>query len=422
MLLEFQVENFRSFKGRQTFSMVAGSFPDHLNENTFDPGIDGVSRVVRSAVVYGANAAGKTNLLRAIQFVQSLVVNSASTALSDYPFSPFKLSAASRKAPSRFEITFVHGEARYEYGFTMGPSKIEDEWLIEYSRARVRTKGRRIFRREWNESENKYDWDDGKHLKGQRAVWRESTRPEALFLSTAVQLNSVQLRPVFEWFLKKLVVVVDNVSLNETLTIKIFDEPGGKERLIPFLKEADLGIADFNIERKQLPSRGMIVQSSPAMIVQQGGGRQPDVVSVMLSHRAEGKEIMELDFNEESSGTQILFRTAGAWLNAIANSEVLLVDEVDRSLHPSLSSFLIRKFHSSKTNPQNAQLICTTHNTSFMDQILFRRDQIWFAEKDRHGASRLYPLTDFKPRNDEVLERWYKRGRYGALPLLPESD
>jgi uncharacterized protein len=150
-------------------------------------------------------------------------------------------------------------------------------------------------------------------------------------------------------------------------------------------------------------------------------GNAPSMVKVTLSHLTDNPdEPAALDFNEESHGTQTLFKTAGAWLNVMSNGEVLLVDEVDTSLHPLLVRFLIERFHSSKINPRNAQLIFTTHNTSLLDQEeLFRRDQIWFIEKERDGSSRLYPLTDFKPRNDESLERWYMRGRYGALPILP---
>ena len=128
-----------------------------------------------------------------------------------------------------------------------------------------------------------------------------------------------------------------------------------------------------------------------------------------------------MDLGEESSGTQVLFRSAGAWLNVFSNGEVLLFDEIDTSLHPLLIRFLVQRFHSKLTNPLNAQLIFTTHNTSLLDQQLFRRDQVWFVEKDRSGASKVYPLTDFKPRKDEDLEGWYMRGRYGALPLLNES-
>jgi hypothetical protein len=423
MLIEFEVENFRSFKGRQVFSMVAGVFPEHADSNTFDPELGGFDRLVRSAVVYGANAAGKTNLLRAIQFVKALVLNSASAPSSQYPHNPFKFSNTASKTPSRFQITFARSGIRYEYGFTMGPTRIEAESLIEHTRSRSRTRGRTMFERSWNKRAEKYDWKFSPHFKGQRVVWSESTRPDALFLSTAVQLNSDQLRPAFEWFQKQLIVVVDNVSLNESLTLTLFDEPKGKERLIPFLREADLGIADVTMRREQVPPGGLVLQSAPPMIAQRSGSPTPEIITITLSHLSEGSGMpVGLDFNEESSGTQILFKMAGAWLNAISNSEVLLIDEIDRSLHPFLTRFLIKKFHSSITNSKNAQLLCTTHNTSLLHQELFRRDQVWFTEKDRSGASKLYPLTTFSPRNDEVLERWYMRGRYGAVPVLTQDD
>jgi AAA15 family ATPase/GTPase len=148
--------------------------------------------------------------------------------------------------------------------------------------------------------------------------------------------------------------------------------------------------------------------------------QQPDIVQVRLSHASDDPQNpIAFDLDDESSGTKILFLTAGAWLNVIVNGEVLLFDEIDTNMHPKLLTFLIQKFHSDTTNPRNAQLICSTHNTSLLDREIFRRDQFWFVEKDKVGASKLYPLTDFKPRNDEVIERWYLRGRYGALPVLP---
>src|ERR1700730_6383298 len=143
MLIEFQVQNFRSFKERQTFSMVSASLPEHLQSNTFDSGLRGFDRLLRTAVVYGPNAAGKTNLMRAVQFMQSLVLTSASTtAAAQYPYSSFKLSKATRKAPSEFEITFIQEGIRYEYGFSMGPTQIEKEWLIQHIKSRSRTRGR----------------------------------------------------------------------------------------------------------------------------------------------------------------------------------------------------------------------------------------------------------------------------------------
>lgn len=425
MIIEFSVSNFRSFRETQTLSMVAAPLPEHTQSNTFDPQVKGFNALLRSAAVYGPNAAGKTNLLHAIQFMQSMVLNSASTAAggAQYLYRPFKFSTATRNAPSEFQITFVHNGTRFEYGFNMGPRRIEKEWLVEH----VHTRGRTMFERIFDTEHDEYKWSFSSFLKGQRLVWSKSTRPDALFLSTAIQLNSQRLMPVFEWFQKCLVVIVGATSLNPTLTLKLLDEPGGKEQLLPFFREADLGIVDVGIKREPMPTGALILSGNAGIaapiIEQLPGVALPNLVKVTFFHRSDDpQERVDLDFTDESSGTQILFRTAGAWLNVFANGEVLLFDEIDTSLHPLLTRFLIERFHSNATNPNNAQLIFSTHNTSLLNQDIFRRDQIWFVDKERDGTTKLYPLTDFKPRNNEVLESWYMRGRYGALPIITHID
>ena len=417
-LIELQVENFRSFRKRQTLSMVAAQFPEHLDTNTLDPNLKGFGRFLRSTVIYGPNASGKTNLLRAVQFVRNLVVSSASKSPADYcSCDPFKLSRSTRNLPSEFQITFMQDDTRYEYGFSLGANRIEKEWLVEYAHQR----GRTLFDRSYNKKGEKYDWKFSTHLKGQRATWSDSTRPNALFLSTAIQLNSTQLLPVFEWFEKRLVVVVPPVTLNESLTLQLLDRPDGKNRLLPFLREADLGVADVTVEREALPagSRMINVVNKNIILEHKKGEQFPSLITVTLSHATDnpGEEIA-FDLEDESHGTQTFFKTAGAWLNVMENGEVLLVDEIEASLHPLLVRFLIERFHSTTNNPKNAQLICCTHDTSLLDRDLFRRDQIWFTEKDRSGESTLYPMTDFHPRNDESFEKAYIRGRYGALPVL----
>ena len=214
MLIEFQVENFRSFRTRATLSMVAASFKEHAETNSFDPGLAGFGRMLRSAVVYGPNAAGKTNLLRAVNFMKTMVVGSANTGTGEYPYDPFKLSKKTRSAPSEFEITIAQNGRRYEYGFSMGPERIEKEWLIEH----VFKRGRTLFERSYDKKKKSYDWKFSSYLKGQRATWSEATRPDALFLSTAIQLNGTQLLPVFEWFQRRLVVIVPPITMNESLT------------------------------------------------------------------------------------------------------------------------------------------------------------------------------------------------------------
>jgi uncharacterized protein len=420
MLIEFRVQNFRSFKERQTLSMVGASISEHLQTNTFDSRLKGFDRLLRTAVVYGSNAAGKTNLMRAMQAMQAFVISSASTTGMAYLYRPFRLSKTTREAPSEFEITFVQDGVRYEYGFSMGPKQIEREWLVEHVQSRSRTRGRLLFDRVWDKRAKKYNWNFSPSFKGERSTWSNSTRAEALFLSTATQLNSAQLRPIFDWFQKKLVVIAGQTTLNQSLSLQVWNEPDGKQRLLPFLKEADLGIIDMHIEKKPLPASGGLVVQGQAMLHQQRAGQPPDLLQVILSHASDDpKKPVGFDFEDESSGTQILFKTAGAWLNVIKNGEIMLFDEIDTNMHPKLLMFLINKFHSNSTNPYNAQLICSTHNTSLLDREIFRRDQFWFVEKDKIGASKLYPLTDFSPRNDEVIERWYMRGRYGALPILP---
>jgi AAA15 family ATPase/GTPase len=418
MLIEFRVENFRSFKDMQTLSMMGANLSEHVKSNTFDSGLKGFDRLLRTAMVYGPNAAGKTNLMRALQVMQSFVISSVSTTgVTQYPYLPFKLSTLTRGAPSIFEISFIQDDIRYEYEYNIGPTQIERERLVEHVQSQSRTRGRLLFDRVWNKRAKQYNWTFGPSFKGERSTWSNSTRPEALFLSTATQLNSAQLRPVFDWFQKKLVVVAGHTTLNQSLSLEVWDQPDGKARLLPFLKEADLGIVDIRVERKPLPPAGggLIIQG----MLQPRLGQPPDVVQVTLSHASEDPENpVAFNLEEESSGTKTLFFTAGAWLNVISNGEVMLFDEIDTNMHPKLLMFLIQKFQSD-TNPNNAQLICTTHNTSLLDREVFRRDQFWFVDKDKSGASKLYPLTDFKPRNDEVIERWYMRGRYGALPILP---
>jgi hypothetical protein len=417
MLIEFQAKNYRSFRENQVLSMVAGRFSEHL-DNTVLAGLPGFDRLLRSSVVYGANAAGKTNLLRALQLVQALVVSSATATAASatpLPYDPFKFAKSTRTQPSEFQVTFMQSRIRYQYGFTMDAERIRDEWLIEY----VNPRGRTIFERTFNGKKKTYDWKFGAFLKGPRSVLSEATRPNALFLSTAIQLNNTQLLPVFEWFQKRLVVITGFTSLNSALTLKLLESPDGKKKLLPFLREADLGITDIEMKREPLPAGTTLFGATP-ILEQVPGNPTPNLLKITLAHQGEGDEVYGLELHEESAGTKILFQSAGAWLQVFENGEVLLVDEIDTSLHPLLTRFLIERFHSPRSNPNNAQLIFSTHNTTFLTQDLFRRDQIWFVEKAPDGASKLYPLTDFRPRNDEVLDAWYLRGRYGALPVLDE--
>jgi AAA15 family ATPase/GTPase len=422
MLIEFRVANFRSLRDEQVFSMVADNGKELQETNTFDSGIAKLGRLVASAAIYGPNAAGKTNLLKALQFMQSVVLKSTTAVPTGLTYTPFKLDLLKRDEPSQFEVTFGDCEtgSRYQYSFSLDAERIHHERLIEF-----KARANLIFERTYLPAKKSYKWDFGKSFRGNRTVWRDATRDNALFLSTAVQLNSTQLLPVFNWFQKRLVAIVGDTTFNAALTLKLLNEPNGKERLLPFMREADFSIADVEVQREPISPQQM-VPIQPGLpftmpLVDLGGPNEsPTLAKVSFSHRPD--DPVQIDLTDESSGTQALFRTAGAWLNVFTNGEVLLVDEIDSSLHPLLVRFLVNLFHSRKSNPCRAQLVCTTHDTSLLNQGLFRRDQVWFVEKSEDYASRCYPLSDFSPRKDEIIEKWYMRGRYGALPILTDID
>lgn len=418
MLIEFSATNFRSIREIQKLSLVAGTGKEHLGQNTFDSGLPGFPRLLRSAVIYGANAAGKTNLLRALQFMHGLVLGSAAFQQETrVAHNPFRLSKQTTSQPSEFEVVFADEGVRYEYGFTVDAERIHDEWLIAYPHGRPQS----WFERTYNKKKNAHEWQFSSKLKGSPRVWRDATRANALFLSTATQLNSEQLSPIFRWFQKKLVIIVTGspTQLNMGLTFQLLEQSDGKQRLLKFVKAADLGIDDLSLQRVPLAAATAI--GGNVVREPQPGDQIPSVMRVTSYHKAsDSEQRIAMDLGDESSGTVALFNSAGAWLNVLKNGEVILYDEIDTSLHPLMTRFLIGLFHEKSTNPKNAQLVFTTHDTSLLDSEIFRRDQIWFIEKDRNGASRLYPLTEFSPRKDEKLERGYLRGRYGALPFIGE--
>jgi hypothetical protein len=412
MLIEFSLTNFRSFRERQTLSMVASRLGEHAETHTFESGLPGFDRLLASTALYGPNASGKTNLLHGLQVMRQTVLTSAiaGPVLRDWRM-PFKLDLASRSAPTVFEISFVQGGTRYEYGFALGDERVDHEWLVEY----VNPRGRTLFERTYAVDKDDYDWHFSAFLKGQRVVWKDSTRPNALYLTTAVQLNSRQLAPVFEWFQLKLTVIVGpNANLNPILTTRLLQQPDGKAKVLPFLRQADFDIADVSLRRD--PVSGPIL--GPIMAIEQGPNGAWALRASFTHPSLDGGEPVELDYVDESRGTQMMFQAAGAWLKVLEEGEVILFDELETSLHPLIIRYLVEQFHSPSTNSRRAQLVFTTHNTSLLDMDLFRRDQIWFVERGQRACSRLYPLTEFKPRQGEALERGYLRGRYGALPIV----
>ena len=254
MLFEFSVSNFRSISARQTLSLVAGPDSTHRDTHTAHPPAGDV-RLLRSAVLYGPNAAGKSNLIKALQALQWLVQNSSSAVQEGQrlPVVPFWLTTASRSEPTRFGIMFAVEGTRFDYGVELTADRVTKEWLVAYPTGRPQ----RWFERESVDPEGRTQWWFGPHFQGdrkQRDVWRKSTRTNALFLSTAVQLNSGQLRPVFDWIVHKLIVLAPGIDVNPLLSLEMLRQKASRERLMGFLHAAGIAVDRLELREEEGPA------------------------------------------------------------------------------------------------------------------------------------------------------------------------
>ena len=424
MLIEFSVTNYRSILERQTLNMAASTYFKELESlNTFIPDQDdGVPRLLRSSVLYGPNASGKSTLIQALQFVKSQILNSQkeSQAGDAIDVVPFKLTAASRVADSEFEITFIEQGVRYEYGFCCNRERFTEEWLIAYPLGRAQKWFHRVFDAESGKDAYKFS---SSFLGGKKRhdIWKEQTRTNALFFSTAIQLNNEQLKPAFDWFKQRLRVFDSVGGLSPSYTLQRCGKDEDRQRVVAFMNSADLSIADIQL-KETVFSADSLPKGMPAAIkdefIKDMAGRK--LVEPRFFHKdVNTAEIVEFEGSEESDGTLALFAFAGPWLDVIENERVLVVDELDTSLHPLLVHHLVKRLHHEGTK---AQLIFTTHDTTLLSPKLLRRDQVWFMEKNDKSATRLYPLSDFSPRENEAIERGYLNGRYGGIPFLKDLD
>ncbi len=420
MLIEFTVKNFLSFREKTTFSLISTKGGELRDSNTFDPKALSTPTLLKSGVIYGANAAGKSNFIKALRRMQALILLSAheSQANEALPITPFLLNPSYSRLPSEFEVTFFSEGVRYQYGFAATKERISEEWLLAYPKGRPQ----RWIERTYNDKTQAYSWGAMSQLSGQKQVWQEATRDNALLLSTAMQLNSQQLKPVFNWF-KKILHVSGIGGWDHDYSIEQCKKAETKMAVVHFLKAADLDIEDIELETEKFNSN-MLPKNMPDAIKKETEAKfkgKPVVVNIMTTHLLPNGEQVLFDMGDESDGTQKIFALAGPWLETLQHGYVLVIDELHDNLHPLMVKFLVSLFHNKETNPHNAQLIFTTHDTSILNQEVFRRDQVWFCEKDGDKSSRLNPLSDFSPRKKtENLEKGYLSGRYGALPYLKE--
>jgi uncharacterized protein len=399
-MIEFSVGNYRSFKDVVTFSMVAapiqheGGEIDRNNVFTIPQDIS----LLKSAAIYGANASGKSNLVRAISFMKSFVLNSAVGRRVKDPIDTeiYRLSKDTETEPSYFEIIFAIGTTRYRYGFEVDRHSIKSEWLYRT----LSTHESEIFTREENDIEVSDNFPEGKELN-------KKTRANALFLSVVSQFDGKIATEIIDW-LYKLFVISDldgETHYAAMTTHEIMFEPDRRQSSINLVRTLDLGIEDINV-----------VMAPDEFI----DGGYPEVKTEHWRYDTECNKlsIAQFDLGEESDGTQKLYRLSGLLIHLLEDGGILIIDELDSRLHPLITSAIVKLFNSPKTNPKNAQLIFTTHDTNLLSSNLFRKDQIWFTEKNRYGATDLYSLAEYKIPEQSSFEQDYIAGKYGAVPFI----
>lgn len=415
MLVEFRVKNFRSLRDEQALSLVASSDKTLADTHTQATGLSAVPRLLRSAVIYGANASGKSNLIKALQYMRGVVLESAARPPgAAFALQPFRLDAVASERPTEFEVTFILDGIRYQYGFAMTSQRIVAEHLLVYKAF----KPQRWFERQVAADTGKDVYEFGSGLKGAKSVWEGATRHDALFLSTAVQLNSEDLRRVFDWFATDLVIFNEQTPIDPQVSVQMLRQPNGRRQVRDFLCRADISIGDIDVDTRKVP--GQTVQFDLLSGKTEVQIAEVEEHQLRFSHvTEEGKATFGL--MDESGGTRNLLFLAGPVLDVLRRGLTLVIDELDTSLHTLLVRELVRLFHRPETNTGGAQLIFTTHDTSLLDAPdLFRRDQIWLVEKDVQQVSTLVALAEFSPRKNEALERGYLMGRYGGVPMLDD--
>ena len=416
MLIEFSVKNFLSFKDKITLSMEKGNGEENINNIIKND----ITDLLRTSVIYGANASGKSNVIKA--FTCAIILVRTSNLMMPGGkldlVKPFLLDDTSRNKPSEFEFVFITNNIKYRYYFSADENKIYEEILDAY----YSQKPTNIFTRtntndyEFNSDKTKLEELKNKNLENK------------LFLVTSSSWNYDKTKDPFLWFLN----VIDtydsftNILDNDLISYSKNDKDL-KEFTLKLLKEADILIKDINVDYEEKNMDENMVDLLIPKINQNSKVFKTKNINIELEHEVidefNKKHFYKLNFIDESLGTKVLFSLAPILKRAFSSSKVIIVDEFEKSMHPKLVEFIIKLFNNPDINKYNSQLIFTTHATNLLDLELLRRDQIWFTEKNpSNGITDLYPLDSFSVRKDENILKGYINGRYGAIPFIKDVD
>lgn len=400
MLLEFSLENFLSFQKRVTFSMI-GNSTKGLDDNYF---LLDDNKILKVAAIYGANASGKSNLFKVLGTVIYMIEHSTNSSINyKLPIIPFKFSDTNDL--SKFEIKFIKNNIRYVYGFSANSEKIVDEYLYYYPKG----KEAKIFDRT-NTDNYSFSQNDVKKLN----EIKDKTAKNKFFISVATNWNYDKTKDAYDFLTYDLGICYNLESL-KNVAFEFYDSDNGKRRkkeILNYLKKADFNIADFEVDARSVPD---VFLHDNDYVLNNG---EYKVYGVKFKHVIDNKEYF-LNFDEESLGTQMFFILLPFVSMAMEKNRILVIDELDKSLHPFLLQYIISIFNNHNINKNCSQLIFNTHDTNLLDLNLLRRDQIWFTEKDfTTGSCDLYSLSDFSVRKNENIEKGYLLGRYGAVPFI----
>ncbi len=434
MLVQFTVKNYKCFKEEAKLSMVTSNYDKdtHWRDNVVSfPKFH--LNLLKSAVIYGANASGKTKILEAMDTMRICLSLSSIPSFGNVTMSllseniAFQLSTETENQPTLFEIIFIKNNEMYRYGFEISSDKIISEWLYH----KPATKEVELFYRDGDEIEI----HPTKFKKGKILIDNDTVKSNVLFLAVTSLINDEVSNTVSN-YLNELKIIEGLTNSYADLSAKVILKKGEqKNELIQFIQNADFNIEDImpSVNDEEDYFRYVRPPNPPA-----GATRIPPtrkskqdeeliIEDILVSHKKYnelnqrvGNVTFSLE-NDESEGTKKFFAFSALILKVIKEGGLLIVDELDSKIHPNLTEKIVRLFNSKEINKNNAQLIFNTHNTNLLSADIFRRDQIWFTKKDRYGASTIYSLGNFKDvRNDDNFQNKYSFGRYGATPYLSE--
>lgn len=410
MLLRFGVSNYRSIRDYQELLLVASSVKEHQAQVMTVNRLN--AKVLPTIGIYGANASGKSNLLQAFAFMRRMLLKSHAngSATGGIARTPFQLDSDVLKQPSHFDCDVVISEVRYHYGFVIDDDAVREEWLYAYP-----SKYRQVwFHRQRDEKPTFYF---GKSLKGKNKTIEALTRDNSLFLSAAAQNNHQQLSEIYRYFEQNFFWYLDAEPSFDRFEASYLDNGLMNKRIIQFLTAADIGILDARLEKAAVTGPSVVESIQAAL-----NKNESINARLRFGHQSIDGQPVFLKLGDESRGTLQLLTLLGPIFQALENGQILLIDELDTSMHSLLSLQLLKLFNSPTSNKGHAQLIFTTHDTNLLDSAVLRRDQIWLTEKDKKGATHLYPLTDIRTRPTDNLEKGYLQGHFGGIPFLGDLE